>query len=168
MIHEKELFAQLKREWKGLGYEVYPTSQGFLLTGIGWAVEIPAGLMPRKVLGMLVEHIGEIPESAWKVNKAGPQSISVGMAVDVRSAMEEAEVQSVAVTTILYKGRELWQREDGKVFAFHGELTAMAEGEWLCGERGMLLSDEGGRVYIHKCDTKDDPVLEALEKVQLV
>lgn len=169
MINEKKLLRQMKQEWKETGYEVFPVDGTTVIAGRAWAVQIPNNLVPRRVLGLMVEHIGEIPTTAWRCRKDGTQATSMGMAEAILAQLGPGEeVEEVQLSTILYKGRQLWQRGDGLVMAFDPAYTALASGTWVAGDDQMYLEDEGGKVVVMAFERDNDPVILALEKVALV
>lgn len=83
MIDERGLLAAIKDAWRTGGYGVVGNGGELVLQGSGWLAVLPRGIVPRKVLDLLVEHLGEIPEgAAWKVyKKQGAQAQMVDMGV---------------------------------------------------------------------------------------
>lgn len=83
MIEERSLLAAIKDAWRTGGYSVVGNGGELVLQGSGWLAVLPRGIVPRKVLALLVEHLGEIPEgAAWKVyKKQGAQAQMVAMGV---------------------------------------------------------------------------------------
>lgn len=74
MIDERSLTRAMKESWRGGGYEVAGYGDGngrmLFLDGRAWAALLPRRTCPRKVLELLAEHLGEIPEaSAYRVSK---------------------------------------------------------------------------------------------------
>ena len=84
MIDERSLLAAIKDAWRTGGYSVAGNGGELVLQGSGWLAVLPRGIVPRKVLALLVEHLGEIPEgAAWKVyKKQGAQAQMVDMALE--------------------------------------------------------------------------------------
>lgn len=74
MIDERSLTRAMKESWRGGGYEVAGYGDGngrmLFLDGRAWAALLPRRTCPRKVLALLAEHLGEIPEaSAYRVSQ---------------------------------------------------------------------------------------------------
>lgn len=148
MIDERGLLAAVRSAWRGGGYEVVGNGQELVLRGQGWLAVLPRGIAPRKVLALLVEHLGEIPEgTAWKVQKkVGAQMQMVDMALGavdtIRRELEsEPNPREAHRTAMNWKGREIWQTEKLEVYAYDPEQVAMGAG----GRHGLRRTAGMGR-----------------------
>lgn len=148
MIDERGLLAAVRSAWRGGGYEVVGNGQELVLRGRGWLAVLPRGIAPRKVLALLVEHLGEIPEgTAWKVQKkVGAQTQMVDMALgavdSVRRELEEdPDPRWVKRTAMNWRGREIWQTEKLEVYTYNPEQVAMGAG----GRHGLRRTAGMGR-----------------------
>lgn len=131
-MNEKVLLRLMKNAWRGSGYHVAQAGLiGGLWIGTGrWAVLLHRDAVPRKVLALLVEHIGEVPqESAWRCSKAGgAQSMlleSELRAIEtVLDAEHEADPAVIYYTGMTANGWELWQQPwNNRVSAYDPELA---------------------------------------------
>lgn len=74
MIDERGLVAAIKDTWRHEGYAVAGYGSGdervLCLNGASWLAVMPRRTTSRKVLGLLAEHLGDIPDAtAWTVQK---------------------------------------------------------------------------------------------------
>lgn len=175
MIDERGLLAAVRSAWRGGGYEVVGNGQELVLRGLGWLAVLPRGIVPRKVLALLVEHLGEIPEgAAWKVQKkVGAQTQMVDMplgAVDsVRRELEEdPDPRRVNRTAMNWKGREIWQTEKLEVYAYDPEQVAMGAGGAMAFDGRLVWDDEGGLLVLDPEEgVIDEALRERLEQLPL-
>lgn len=54
MIDERSLLAAIKDAWRTGGYSVVGNGGELVLQGSGWLAVLPRGIVPRKVLALLV------------------------------------------------------------------------------------------------------------------
>lgn len=159
MIDERGLLSAMKSTWRSEGYTVAGYREDgervLCIHGASWLAAIPYSTISRKVLELLVEHLGEIPDgAAWTVRKgAGVQ----GQIMDVvltrldglRRHIEEGEEELILRSSMMWKGYEVWQRPATlKVTAYDPELVRIGDGEPMgCGEM-LVWNDEGGLVVV--------------------
>lgn len=177
MIYEKGLCAAMKSAWRTGGYEVAGYGEGntLFINGYGWCVAAPQKQMPRKVLALLVEHVGLIPEgAAFRVHKKeGAQAIMVDMALEAKDSvarlLSEEDAAEIRETAMTWKCWRVWQKpENQRVLAFDDGLTAMGDGEpTLYGN--MLVWDEGGELVcvMPGKDVMDTALRELLKQTML-
>lgn len=175
MIDERGLLAAVRSAWRGGGYEVVGNGQELVLRGQGWLAVLPRGIAPRKVLALLVEHLGEIPEgTAWKVyKKQGAQAQMVDMALEavdaIRRELEsEPNPREAHRTAMTWKNWEVWQTEDLKVATFDPNLVAMGVGDAMAYGQRLVWDDEGGLLVVApRRDDIEDALRERLEQLPL-
>lgn len=175
MIDERGLLAAVRSAWRGGGYEVVGNGQELVLRGQGWLAVLPRGIAPRKVLALLVEHLGEIPEgTAWKVyKKQGAQAQMVDMALEavdtIRRELEsEPNPREAHRTAMTWKNWEVWQTEDLKVATFDPDLVAMGVGDAMAYGQRLVWDDEGGLLVVApRRDDIEDALRERLEQLPL-
>lgn len=129
MINERALLSALKEEWKGAGYTVGRTGEELLLKGIGWTLRCTMEVLPRKVLALLVEHLGEIPGGGdcWNVSKkSGSQTAILQVAdTDFLDALD-ARGNKAAATRLTFGGWRVWQEEESlRVLLMDEDLTSI-------------------------------------------
>lgn len=175
MIDERSLLAAIKDAWRTGGYSVVGNGGELVLQGSGWLAVLPRGIVPRKVLALLVEHLGEIPEgAAWKVyKKQAAQAQMVDMALEavdtIRRELEsEPNPREAHRTAMTWKNWEVWQTEDLKVATFDPNLVAMGVGDAMAYGRRLVWDDEGGLLVVApRRDDIEDALRQRLEQLPL-
>ncbi|MBQ5642291.1 MAG: hypothetical protein IIV13_00845 [Bacteroidaceae bacterium] len=134
IIDDKALMKLMKEAKKSFGYHVAVfrsagnTKNIIIAADTGrWAVVMEQKNAPRKVLGLIVEHMGTLPSigECYLVRKKDAQSempeIVTGMLSDI--ADTEKPQLLIAGTPLYYGGYQLWQRtEDMRIFKVDPEL----------------------------------------------
>lgn len=177
MLNEKNVIAVMKAAWKSAaGYKIKMDDEGVILSMQGAFAYIPRARLPRKVLALIVEHIGKIPGDfeAYCVSKFnGAQSIIVAMMEEElkgrKDSAGEAE-EHIQKTRLTYGAWEIWQGIDSKrVFALDPDKLKMidekAKIESLVAEDMVLMIDDGEWVMFDQ-SMIDKTVRTHLEKFQ--
>lgn len=129
MIKERALLSALKNDWKGAGYTVGRTKDRLLLGGNGWTLGCAMEVLPRKVLALLVEHLGEIPKAddCWTVSKAaGSQTAILKVADKEFLDSLDARGEEAAQTRLTFGGWRVWQELGSlKVLLMDEDLTSI-------------------------------------------
>lgn len=129
MINGKALLRQMKRDYKYLGYDLYAYNDDgdtrYFLRTNEWAIDVAARNLPRKVLALVVEHTGELPDKgAVNVGKNGIQTEILGME-DVEQITRRKGVH-ISKAPIMYREYELWQApKDLNVAALRPDIRAI-------------------------------------------
>ena len=177
MINEKGLLRAMKNAYRSGGYEVagYGAENMLFINGYSWCVVVPQKQMPRKVLALLVEHVGCIPTGdAFRVHKNdGAQAIVLSMALQSKNGLYErlktAFPVDIRQTAMTWKGWRVWQGVDsGEVLPFDGALTVIGMGDPVL--RGNLLVwEEAGELVciLPGNDVLDMALRELLKKTML-
>lgn len=76
MLNEKGLAGAMRQAWKGSGYIAAIANGNIMLRANWWGVNYELKRIPRKCLGLVAEHIGDLPDNAcYKLQKdLGAQS----------------------------------------------------------------------------------------------
>ena len=157
MINEKALCAAIKRAWREAGYEVFARGDTLVISTEGMGVEMLRKNASRKVLALLVEHLGEIPDgAAYSVRKTpGSQQMMPDVAMghwdSVRNRVEGAERHTLRRTPMNWKSRGIWQADDTcLVYAFDEDLTDIicTEPEGIEAADGLMVCDDGGGLVV--------------------
>lgn len=132
VINEKGLLRAMKEAYKSDGYEIECTQTGGVkeihLETTRWYVTCVIKNLPRKVLGLIVEHLGEIPEpgQAVQVKKKECQTKILSQGRDAfRGITPEDCVNPASVhkTYIVYRYGNIWQQgRENKVFWIDPDL----------------------------------------------
>lgn len=120
VIDESALIRAMKDAHKKDGYKVAADegSDGnarLMIAAAGWMVEINQENCPRKVLALIVLHLGKLPRigQAFQVQKKQTQTEIFDVAVGWLYELKEAVVSCRAKRTDLsWHGYQLWQRGD--------------------------------------------------------
>lgn len=172
MINERALLSALKEEWKGAGYTVGRTGEELLLKGIGWTLRCTMEVLPRKVLALLVEHLGEIPGGGdcWNVSKkSGSQTAILQVAdTEFQEAMG-AQGNKAAPTRLTFGGWRVWQEEESlRVLLMNEDLTSIVvlpkDSEARATGRGIVK--DAGPDVLQVAAEAEPPEAEYLESVQ--
>ena len=138
MISEKGLCKILKSAYKNGGYSVIQvrrkvesTTQTWqrneiILNGATWAVRCVTEDLPKAAAVQIVEDVGYMPMDAVTVQKNQPNQTMLDSIADTRSeSLEGLNAGGVRMRQIPVIFRERWQlyqTEEGKVYAFDLEL----------------------------------------------
>lgn len=181
IINEKALAAAMKDSYKGEGYEVAGYSLGedrfLLLHGIGWMVEMPLANAPRKILGLMAEHLGVIPgpDEAYRVRKRTGQQTEIPAMIlremeKLDNAAEAGNPEIYEQIPLTYTGHELWQESEGlKIVAADSDMTQIARtlDHPVCiGGNTLLWIGKISRVAVTVENWEDHPALRFLEQKQ--
>lgn len=177
MINERGLLRAMKNAYRGAGYEVagYGEENTLFINGYSWCVAVPQKQCPRKVLALLVEHVGLIPAGdAFRVQKGeGAQVILQSVALSPKNRLKrllgEEHPVEIRKTAMTWKGWRIWQKtESGVVMAFDSGLTAIGLGEPETYGNFLVWDDGDEVVWVMPCnDVLDLEFRELLEKTEL-
>ena len=183
VVSESGLMAAMKKAYKKEGYKVAGLHRaGFeeLLIGTeDWVTVMAKKNVPRKVLGLIAEHLGQIPGEgeAFQVAQDAPQTEIFHVALQLLEGMDNQDRQwrQAKPTAITMGGKRLWQREGDMqvlrvspaledIMLHHGRRVMMFDDERL------MVDGNASRVYISVCETKatEEELLKHLGKVQWV
>lgn len=122
VINEKGLIRAMKEAYKTEGYEIVCTEQGgakeIHIETQKWRVTCVLKYLPRKVLGMIVEHLGEIPEpeQAVQVKKKEIQTMLFTKKCDGFGGITPDDCVNpprAVKSDISYRGGNIWQQRCG-------------------------------------------------------
>jgi hypothetical protein len=117
MVSEKDLVRAMKEAWKGReGYTVAVFEKGWFLSAEKWSVFIPSGLLPRKSLALVVEHIGEIPKiaQAYTCTKRGGAQMATAAMLEgeAQELLRVGNINRAERTQLKHGEYALWQNAD--------------------------------------------------------
>lgn len=143
MISEKGLCKILKSAYKGGGYCVAPQTMrlsglagtyrrnDIILNGATWAVRCPTVDLPAKAAVQIVEDAGYLPVEAMNIKKGEPNQIVLEEVAASRYGMLDEQsagrVHMRKIPVIFRERWQLYQTEEGKVFAFDLELLKLID-----------------------------------------
>lgn len=119
VINEKGLCAAMKDAFKkrSTGYKVAARYDGgveqeIVLVAPGWTAILNRENAPRKVMGLIVEHLGDLPQvgRAFHVQDEQTQTEIFDMAIP--EASELIPGVDVRRTNLTWCGYQIWQRTD--------------------------------------------------------
>lgn len=127
-INEKRLLACLRDAYKKDGYQVRKHGGYLELRTAHFVLQIRERFVPRKLLGLLVEHIGKLPEGAWECRKGAPASeLVIDAAADIITAKTGVPGRR---TPLAMNGYPIWQREqDLECLLLDAEFTSILDRE---------------------------------------
>lgn len=184
VINEKGLCAAMKAAYKkkSTGYKVAARisedgAEEIVLSAPGWTAIITRGNAPRKVMALIVEHVGDLPQAgqAFQVQDSNSQAEIFDMAVPPK--LEELAAGAVVKRTQLnYNGYQIWQRvDDHTVFMMppkHEDMLDSYNRQVKVMDNGALFYTEGiaSRLYLQPLSVQQNELtaLHHLAKLQWV
>ena len=182
VVSESGLLKAMKEAWKSVGYKVANRDSGgveeIMIGAPGWVVLIEKKNMPRKVLGLIAEHVGQIPEpgEAFQVSKKATQTEIFHVSMQLLEGMKNDEKvhRQAKRTTLTLAGYPLWQRDqDLKIVRVppNREEIMLHHGRdvWMFDSDTLMVDGKASRVYIDTYYVADEEeLLEHLSKVRFV
>lgn len=177
MINEKGLCACMKDAWRdGVGgYTVSVVGEEMTIRASAWIAQMPLGLVPRKALALLVEHIGTIPEDGQAFRcgkKIGAQALIAAVEAQVCGLGRVQTRGDAKVTQLHYKGTSIYQDTCSlEIVAVNPllrrlvdpetETKAYIREEQICEYRdGSVLVWEDECTIIVQCSAIDGPTMD--------
>ena len=111
VIAEKGLIAAMNAAKSSTGYKVGRVDNRIFIYTIGWMVRFQVRKAPRKVLGLLAEHLGELPaqNTAYEVKKRDVQECMFEVSSSEIATFHRAgDGHRLAKTGFTYNGEALW------------------------------------------------------------
>ena len=134
VINESGLCAAMKAAFgkKSTGYKVASRVNAdeeveIVLSAPGWTAVMTRGNAPRKVLALIVEHMGDIPNpgEAFQIKDKQAQCTIYEMSVPELPKKTAAEVKRTPIT---YKGYQIYQRtDDNSVYMVSPKVEALLD-----------------------------------------
>lgn len=182
VVDEKSLMKAMKEAYKGSGYKVAVEDDGgqidIIISTALWTVVIEKSEFPRKVLGMIAEHIGEIPGAgyAYQVKKKETQveifDIVLKTVRDFHSGEKERRI--VRRTNLTLGGYNLWQAaSDQKIVRLdplYEDIMIWGGNKVvrIIGDDLLMVDDLASRAYIScmPVDEKEQHIFDHLAKME--
>lgn len=182
VVSESGLCAAMKKVYKEAGYKVagllHDGEYKILIAAPGWCVVILKDKMPRKVLGLIVEHVGDVPRygEAYQVQKKQVQTEIHGVTTQILEKMLDPKLErrQVKPTGLRWGRYILCQRLDDlkivKVDPDTGSIMYIAPKMEMLGEDIITVSGIASDVYIDISTTlhEETAQLEHLSRMQWV
>lgn len=182
VINEKGLCSAMKDAFKkrSTGYKVaarYNTGveKEIILVAPEWTAILNWENAPRKAMGLIVEHLGDLPqiERAFHVQDEQTQTEIFDMAIpDASNPIPGVDVRRTQLT---WQGYQIWQRTDNmEVFMVSPRLEDLLDNYnmtvKLTEEGELFASGVASRLYIKPLAVMQDKkqALQHLAKVQWV
>ena len=111
VVAEKGLIAAMNAAKNSTGYKVGRDDSRIFIYTIGWMVRFQTKKVPRKVLGLLAEHLGELParNTAYEVKKRDVQECMFQVSsYEVSMFFRTGNGHRLAKTGFTYNGESLW------------------------------------------------------------
>lgn len=164
VIDEKALIREMRRSYKTGGYIAMRTEEAgaLQLSGPDWAVEIKWENVPEKVLGLIVEHLRDLPGvgQGFRVKKGETHTAIYDMADRMPEIDDGAPLLRVIRTPLHYRSFAVWQKignngclllreEAADMLLDHGRDVQYRD-------RGVLLEGNASSAYIIQENTEND------------
>lgn len=184
IVNEKGLLKIMKEAHKSYGYSVAATNDAIGVESIIIITQkcVVVGdkkNMPRKVLALIVEHMGELPHcgEAFQIKKNEPQTEIFDAATQTLKDMhsENKSLRVIKRTDLTLGGYRLWQRkEDLKMFKLDPVLENVLEISRgihrIVGDDVLMMVDKESRAYVYfeKPDKNGSAGLDHLSQMQWI
>lgn len=150
VINESALLRAIKEDYRGNGYTVakrYTPGDGNVLViqGTGWLAEIGWDNVPPKVLGLIVEHLKDLPTvgNAFTVQKKETKTTIYDMVDDMPDNDPDAIAIQVHRTDLMYKSFEVWQKDRN-----NGCLLIPCDTAEMLLDHGRTVQHLDGGIYL--------------------
>jgi len=168
VIKESGLVKAMKKEYERYGYKLAADGDGdlgrIIITGNGWAVISTREYLPRKALGLIAEHLGDVPKSgeAYQVRKKETNAIIRDIALGGVPKVDQEPQWKMLKTDLTMAGLNLWQRSaDNKIVRVDPDLENIMDGNGreivMAGNGTIVVAGAVSRVYI-QCVTIESKV----------
>ena len=184
IVNEKGLLKIMKEAHKSYGYSVAATddaigAESIIIITQKCVVVGDKKNMPRKVLALIVEHMGELPHcgEAYQVKKNEPQTEIFDAATQTLKDMHanNKPLKVIKRTDLTLGGFRLWQRkEDLKIFKLDPVLENVLETSRgihrIVGDDVLMMEDKESRAYVYfeKPNKNGSAWIDHLSKMQWV
>lgn len=158
LINEAGLARAVKSAYRKTGYFIFPEGDRTTIFSDYWCVMCPSDLVPRRVLAVIVEHAGLIPDFPAKIVKDMDAQMMLreeAAGEAARWAMRSGESEIVTMVPIVMQGLQIFQPEGGG--ACYGtsmfqlgivEQDAAEHGSAVAGYSELCFSQDDERVML--------------------
>lgn len=172
----------MKAAYKGPGYKIAglegDKGKSIMIAAPGWCTVIRKSMMPRNVMGLIVEHMGDIPGSgeAYQVQKKQTQTEIHGVTTQILEKLRDPELEhrQAKPTGLCWGQYVLYQRMDDlevvKVDSANVSIAHTVARIDMLGEDVLAVIGLASEVYIDISRTPHDEVvrMDHLSKAQWV
>ncbi len=173
LLTEQGLARELKNAWKHGGYRIMQQDHALYILAPTWAAIIDADEVPRKIIGILAEHMGELPcEQGMHIKKKWDNQYIVPGEMELEFARleDKPSAEAVAISLTWKTGWRLYQKPDHSIHGVdagllellnHGGLKPpmiTVDGHMACWQ------DDTTTVYICCMSRRDNVHLDYLEQ----
>lgn len=143
MISEKGLCKILKSAYKGAGYTIIPQviqqdgtagrwrRNEIIINGATWAVRCETVDLPGEAAVQIVKDAGYLPVEAMNIQKGAPNQLVLEEVAEQRHDLlrrQNTDAVPMRQIPVIFRERwQLYQTEEGKVFAFDQELLKLID-----------------------------------------
>lgn len=182
IVNEKGLLKIMKEAHKSYGYSVAVETdtagvENIIIITQNCAVIGDKKNMPRKVLALIVEHMGELPQSgeAFQIRKNEPQTEIFDAATQTIREIHAGNkpLKLIKRTDLTLGGYRLWQRKDDlRIFKLDPVLESvlfLSRGvHRIVGDDVLMMEDTESRAYVYfeKPDKNGSAWLDHLSQMQ--
>lgn len=176
VINEKALVKAMKAAYKGDGYVVGCLGDVLFVESAMWKVVADLKNFPRKALGLIAEHMGQIPTDGmvYQLRKGEAQTKIPEKGADFRGISDDEKLEAIYKTMLTYGDGNIWQMAQGGKL-----LWVMPENEKLMQTNEMAYAVAGKALRIKGTVSsvtvmateplyEDKAILQKLEKINLI
>lgn len=137
VINEKALVKAMKAAYKGAGYVVGCQGDELFVESAMWKVVAELENFPRKALGLIAEHMGQIPTDGmvYQLRKDEAQTKIPEKGAAFHGITDDEKMEVIHKTRLTYGNGNIWQMEQG------GKLL------WVMPENEELMLRPNAKAY---------------------
>ena len=115
VINEKALVKAMKAAYKGDGYVVGCQGDELFVESAMWKVVADLKNFPRKALGLIAEHMGQIPTDGmvYQLKKGEAQTKIPEKGVAFHGITDDEKMEVIYKTRLTFGDGNIWQMEQG-------------------------------------------------------
>lgn len=159
MISEKGLCKILKSAYKGSGYTIIPRTicadgparwrkNEIIINGATWAIRCETVDLPGEAAVQIVKDAGYLPVEPMNIQKGAPNQLVLREVAeahhDLLSSQDEDTVRMRQIPVIFRERWQLYQTEEGNVYAFDLELLKLIDFKAVQPETFMTVNGHLG------------------------
>lgn len=179
VINEKALIAQMKEAYKSGGYTVAAVGDRMMFTNGYWLATIDRDNVPAPLLGLLAEHIRDVPKvgQAYNVTKTKNGAFvqgkileeAIGAWAGMNETKQKEEMEPMRRSGLTLNGMLLWQQTTGPdIFMIDPRYAVMFENHFDVVRLGNGLYAEGEISELWVLRVVDNQMYDQLQHLQKI
>ena len=176
VINEKALARAMKAAYKGDGYVVGCQGDELFVESAMWKVVADLKNFPRKALGLIAEHMGQIPTDGmvYQLKKGEAQTKIPEKGADFRGISDDEKMEVIYKTRLTYGDGNIWQMPIGErllwVMPENEELMQNNEMAYAVAGKDLRIKGTVSSVTVMATEPlyEEKEILDKLSKISLI